>query len=191
MTTDPNAPAVYETLRPIQRQHLLSLLGQIETAEIRAAVEVIFFAGIHDFNGLRMVVQDDIRQSSGRVLAELAVVRQDVAEVRAATHRLDQGISVVENLAQVIVDRELLPAVKGLRDDIAALVQVVGHPPPDDPRPLLARQVDTERGLELLQRQVSRVTPIAALALLLAAALLVVVGLALPDGLGALGAAGW
>lgn len=164
-----NTTRVYETLTPIQREHLISLLGKVETPELKAAVEIIFWQGIHDMNGLRMIVQDDIHQFTVGVNGELKALRSAVGQ-------LDNGLSIAEQIAGITAEREVLPAVQGLRDDIAHLVEIIGKPTEQDPRPLMVRQIDAEREIAQVKVQVSWIAPIAAVAavaLVLAAAAII------------------
>lgn len=172
MTADPDAllaDDAYVGLRPAQREHLRQLLAAIHDPQLKLATEAIFWRGLHDIGDLRMLVQSDLRVYRAEVVAdlqvELSAVRGDVGRLGEAVGRLDSGLSIAEQLSQLIAERELLPAVQALRDDIARLARVIGEPTKEDPRPLHTRQIDTAARVGRVERWVPVVLMVAVVAL--------------------------
>lgn len=141
MSDDLFTDDAYATLRPAQREHLAKLLGRIHNEEMKAAVEVVFWMGLHDLNELRLIVQGDLQLYKADFLREIEGIRNDLNQ---RTQTLEAGIMVAERLAEVRVD-ELLPAVQALVADVRALREVVGTLPEQDSRPLMTRQVEASK----------------------------------------------
>jgi hypothetical protein len=105
---------------------------------MKAAVESVFWIGLHDINDLRTVVQGEMHLYRAEILHELGSVRSALDQ---RTQTLEAGLEVAERLAEVRID-ELLPAVQGLVEDMRELRATVGTLPEHDSRPLMTRQIE-------------------------------------------------
>jgi len=188
MTTAATDP--HDSLRPAQREHLARLLTHITDPQLASAVEAIFYRGLHDINDLRFVFQHDMLAFHEKQLSEMQ-------GIRGVLGHLDSGLTIAEHLTEtitqqevlpeiralrgdvahlteVVAGQEVLPAVRALHADLAKLVAVVGTPPEEDRRPLIARQTSTERAVTNLQHQMSWLAPAVAIATLLGAVALLI-----------------